>query len=241
MSAITTYRSIIPTFKDLPAEDFKKLVLAYWEYSFNGVEPENLNVYQKAIFESLRANIDISNTRRIKAAERKRASREKFKNEQRATQKSVTSCDVTRCHVTSRTNENENENVNENVNVNVNENENENENVNENENGKLLYSYIDRGCGGKTHTQKEKTTTFTPPTLEQVKEYCEERNNGIDAETFINFYTSKGWYIGKNKMKDWKAAVRTWERKERGGGSYTDKINNRISVVDSWLTDQGAT
>jgi hypothetical protein len=95
MSAITTYRSIIPTFKDLPAEDFKKLVLAYWEYSFNGVEPDNLNIYQKAIFESLRANIDISNTRRIKAAERKRASREKFKNEQKAMQKSVTSCDVT--------------------------------------------------------------------------------------------------------------------------------------------------
>lgn len=58
MSAITTYRSIIPTFKDLPAEDFKKLVMAYWEYSFNGVDTDNLNVYQKAIFESLRANIE---------------------------------------------------------------------------------------------------------------------------------------------------------------------------------------
>lgn len=53
---------------------------------------------------------------------------------------------------------------------------------------------------------------FTPPTLEEVTEYCKERNNKIDPQTFIDFYSSKGWMIGKNKMKDWKAAVRTWER-----------------------------
>ena len=56
---------------------------------------------------------------------------------------------------------------------------------------------------------------FKKPTLEEVKEYCEERNNGIDAETFINFYESKGWMVGKNKMKDWKACVRTWEKKSK--------------------------
>ena len=53
---------------------------------------------------------------------------------------------------------------------------------------------------------------FAPPTLEEVKEYCSERNNNVDPETFINFYESKGWYVGKTKMKDWKACVRTWER-----------------------------
>ena len=56
---------------------------------------------------------------------------------------------------------------------------------------------------------------FKKPTLKEVKEYCEERNNEIDAETFINFYESKGWMVGKNKMKDWKACVRTWEKKSR--------------------------
>jgi len=56
---------------------------------------------------------------------------------------------------------------------------------------------------------------FKKPTLEEVKEYCEERNNGIDAEMFINFYESKGWMVGKNKMKDWKACVRTWEKKSK--------------------------
>lgn len=54
---------------------------------------------------------------------------------------------------------------------------------------------------------------FTPPTLDDVRAYCQERNNGIDPQTFIDFYESKGWFVGKNKMKDWKAAVRTWEKR----------------------------
>jgi len=59
---------------------------------------------------------------------------------------------------------------------------------------------------------KPKSNNFTPPTLEQVKQYCQERNNQVDASKFIDFYTSKGWMVGKNKMKDWKASVRTWEK-----------------------------
>lgn len=59
---------------------------------------------------------------------------------------------------------------------------------------------------------KSKSNKFTPPTLEEVQAYCKERNNTVDPDTFINFYESKGWFVGKNKMKDWRACVRTWER-----------------------------
>lgn len=59
---------------------------------------------------------------------------------------------------------------------------------------------------------KPKRKRFSPPSVEEVRQYCEERNNGIDAERFVNFYESKGWMVGKNKMKDWKASVRTWEK-----------------------------
>lgn len=55
---------------------------------------------------------------------------------------------------------------------------------------------------------------FTPPTLEEVSDYCLERKNGVDPQRFIDYNQSKGWIIGKSKMKDWKAAVRTWEQKE---------------------------
>lgn len=66
-----------------------------------------------------------------------------------------------------------------------------------------------------------KTKRFTPPSLEEVKAYCDERGKGIDPQAFIDFYESKGWMVGKNKMKSWKAAVRTWERrnKEENSGS----------------------
>lgn len=53
---------------------------------------------------------------------------------------------------------------------------------------------------------------FTPPTIDEVMEYCRERNNNVDAQRFVDYYTSNGWKVGKNPMKDWKAAVRTWER-----------------------------
>ena len=53
---------------------------------------------------------------------------------------------------------------------------------------------------------------FTPPDVVEVQAYCCERGNNVDAQAFVDFYSSKGWMVGKNKMKDWKAAVRTWER-----------------------------
>lgn len=59
---------------------------------------------------------------------------------------------------------------------------------------------------------KEKKTRFVKPTVEQVKDYCKERNNNIDAEHFYDFYERNGWKVGKNPMKDWRACVRTWER-----------------------------
>ena len=65
-----------------------------------------------------------------------------------------------------------------------------------------------------TKVSKEKAH-FVPPTLENVIGYCQENGLKIDAQRFIDFYESKGWMIGKNKMKDWKAAVRNWSRQEQ--------------------------
>ena len=56
---------------------------------------------------------------------------------------------------------------------------------------------------------------FAPPTVDQVREYCEERGNSVNPQRFVDYYSSNGWMVGKNKMKDWKAAVRTWEQKEK--------------------------
>jgi archaellum component FlaD/FlaE len=60
--------------------------------------------------------------------------------------------------------------------------------------------------------EKNDNNTFTPPSAIEVLDYCIERKNFVNAETFIDFYESKGWMVGRNKMKDWKACVRTWEK-----------------------------
>lgn len=60
-----------------------------------------------------------------------------------------------------------------------------------------------------------KPRRFTPPTLEEVQAYCEERQNGIDPQRFLDFYEAKGWKVGNQAMKDWKACVRTWEGRDK--------------------------
>ena len=65
---------------------------------------------------------------------------------------------------------------------------------------------------------------YNKPTIEEIREYCIERNNNINPESFYDFYESKDWYVGKNKMKDWKACVRTWERR-----------NNPKEIIPKWL------
>ena len=62
-----------------------------------------------------------------------------------------------------------------------------------------------------------RSPAFKPPTVEEIAQYCRERNNGIDAQAFFDFYTGTNWFRGKTKIKDWKACVRTWERREREG------------------------
>ena len=63
--------------------------------------------------------------------------------------------------------------------------------------------------------KKESTKRFSKPSLEEINTYCHERNNGIIAEEFFDFYESKGWKVGSSPMKDWRAAVRTWEKKHK--------------------------
>lgn len=65
---------------------------------------------------------------------------------------------------------------------------------------------------GESSADKPRRARFTPPTLEEVRAYCLERNNGVDAQHFLDYYSANGWKVGRNPMKDWKAAVRTWER-----------------------------
>ena len=94
-------------------------------------------------------------------------------------------------------------------------------------------------------TPKSKAKRFTPPTLEEVTAYCIERNNSVDPQHFIDYYTSNGWLVGKNKMKDWKAAVRTWERngyssaKPSRPNTKAQELDDFYNVASGWAESEG--
>ncbi len=86
-----------------------------------------------------------------------------------------------------------------------------------------------------THARARKK--FIAPSLSEVEEYCCERGNSVDAEHFIDYYTSNGWKVGKNSMKDWKAAVRNWERRDGATAAVEDGCDGATTRTGSFDTD----
>ncbi len=86
-------------------------------------------------------------------------------------------------------------------------------------------------ASGRKQEGKELKEVFKAPTFEEVLQYCNERKNNIDVNKFINFYSSKGWMIGKNKMKDWKAAIRTWEASKEKSEKVTDPLYEKAKAL----------
>ena len=82
------------------------------------------------------------------------------------------------------------------------------------------------------------TKKFIKPTIDEVKKYCEERNNNVDPEQFIDYYESNGWKVGKNPMKDWKATVRTWERNNYSRKkSKADELDDFYKMTKEWANE----
>lgn len=82
----------------------------------------------------------------------------------------------------------------------------------------------------KTQSEPKKTqSVFTKPTLQEIQSYCQERRNSVNPEKWLNHYESNGWKVGKNPMKDWKAAVRTWENSDYSKQEQT--LANQINQI----------
>ena len=173
-------------------------------YAITGIDPE-LNGVAKAIFALIKPQIDANNKRYnngCKGAEYgKKGGRPVTKNP-------IGDNDENPIGDTSKNpigdnDENPKETPNEKENENVNENENEKEKENESPSETK-----------REKQAKEKRTRFSAPSVDEVRNYCRERGNSIDAETFVDFYASKGWKVGNSPMKDWQSAIRTWEKRE---------------------------
>ena len=110
-------------------------------------------------------------------------------------------------------------------------------------------------CNGEKEKEKEnekdreidssastitKRKRFEKPTLSEIKAYCIERGNKVDAQHFFDYYESNGWRVGKNSMKNWQAAVRTWERSEyRKPNSKKNSKEDAINVVNNLMNKLG--
>jgi len=92
---------------------------------------------------------------------------------------------------------------------------------------KNRYESVTQSRVDKSRIEYIDTTTkdkFLKPTLDEIREYCNSRSNGVNVEKFFDFYESKGWMVGKNKMKNWQACVRTWENKDKKAEIYENPL-----------------
>lgn len=88
----------------------------------------------------------------------------------------------------------------------------------------------------ESRVKADRPRCFTPPTVDEVSTYCKERGNGVDPNRFVDFYTAKNWKIGKDRMTDWKAAVRTWERRDEQepGGQHATNQRDYTTIPDGY-------
>lgn len=122
-----------------------------------------------------------------------------------------------------------------------NNNDNENDNGNGNDNEPTTKVVGDTKKKEKKSTEKKKVadapTRFQRPKVEEVAAYCKERGNYVDAQHFVDFYESKGWKVGNSPMKDWKAAVRTWEQRD---GRARKPVGKDVTLgVGEWIDEHG--
>ena len=209
----TWYRSYYDALKEIPAEEFRAIVLAVCAYALDGEEPE-LSGVARAIFTLIRPTLEVG---RSKAENRSRTEQTSISAEQTGNRPEQTKNKPEQTENKRKQTGNKPEQTRK-------EKEKEKEREKESEN--------DSYCSPPPPTGPKR---FVPPTLAEVQSYVAERQSPVDPQDFIDFYASKGWMVGKTPMKDWKAACRnaeTWERWSRTEASAPPKKGLAQALTD---------
>lgn len=209
----TWYRSYYDALKEIPAEEFRAIVLAVCAYALDGEEPE-LSGVARAIFTLIRPTLEVG---RSKAENRSRAEQTSFSAEQDGNKREQAENKRKQTDNKRKQTDNKPEQTRK-------EKEKEEEREKESEN--------DSYCSPPPPSGPKR---FVPPTLAEVQSYVAERQSPVDPQGFIDFYASKGWMVGKTPMKDWKAACRnaeTWERWSRTEASAPPKNGLAQALTD---------
>lgn len=209
----TWYRSYYEALKELPAEEFRDIVLAVCAYALDGEEPE-LSGVARSIFTLIRPTLEVGRSR---AENRSRAEQTSISAEQTGNRPEQTKNKPEQTQNKRKQTDNKQEQTRK-------EKEKEKEREKESEN--------DSYCSPPPPSGPKR---FVPPTLAEVQSYVAERQSPVDPQGFIDFYASKGWMVGKTPMKDWKAACRnaeTWERWSRTEASAPPKKGLAQALTD---------
>ena len=216
----TWYRSYYDALKELPAEEFRDIVLAVCAYALDGEEPE-LSGVARAIFTLIRPTLEVG---RSKAENRSRAEQTSLYAEQTGNKPEQTKNKPEQTQNKRKQTGNKPEQTRNKPEQTRKEKEKEKERETEREN--------DSYCSPPPPSGPKR---FVPPTLAEVQSYVAERQSPVDPQGFIDFYASKGWMVGKTPMKDWKAACRnaeTWERWSRTEASAPPKNGLAQALTD---------
>lgn len=183
-NTMVLYTSYLERCRRLTDEQFGKLFRLVFQYQIDGELPQIDDVAVSMAFEMIKYDLDVNNQKFEEVCEKRRIAGAKG-GQAKATKSKQMLPNATKCK----------QNI---ANLAESESDNESDNESESDNEK----------------RESKAKRFTPPTVKEVEDYCRENNFDVDAQRFVDFYSSKGWMVGKNKMKDWRAAVRNWVRRQ---------------------------
>ena len=190
---VAFYRSFAEAIKTLPEEEQLKALWAIIDYGLDDITPEEYGIHT-AIFLMAKPQIDANNKRYQNGTKGGRPITEQKPNHNQTETKAEPNHNQT----ITKPKPNHNQTITK-------AEPKEKVNVKDNDKVNVKVKDIESVC-----------TRFVPPTHQDVSDYCQEKGyTNVDIERFIDFYESKGWMVGKNKMKDWKAAVRNWNRSQR--------------------------
>lgn len=221
------YRDWHEAIKDFSPDERLKAYDAIMLYAFEDTVPDDKFI--KAATALMRSTIDRDNNKYEEKCERNRRNiASRWKRLREAQKLATNGYEPIRPNTTATDNGNDNEN------------DNGNDNGNDNEPTTIVVG--DKEKKEKKSTEKKKKVAAAPvrfrkPTVEEVAAYCKERGNYVDAQHFVDFYESKDWKVGSSPMKDWKAAVRTWE--QRDGRTRKPAPKGTTLGVGEWIDEQG--
>ena len=213
------YTSYSDKFKKLSDEQIGKLARLIFAYQLGKDIPEITDPAIEIAFEVIRNDLDMNNKKYDEVSEKRREAIRKRYSQDKTVQENTNE------YKSIQMNTNEYKSIQMNTSVTVSDSDSVSDSVSDSDFSRLIKD-----------NNKPKRSRFVPPTHEEVLDFCIANNLDIDEEAFLDYYSSKGWKVGSQPMKDWKAAARNWARREKEykPKQVTNKSGNNLGAFGNY-------